>query len=93
MRFPDGKDLIFTDTTGSLQRIRVELGFKDDRSILEQLKKNAYLNYDKSDFLNTIKPEHHLEFETKKGDTVEAISVWYKDKINITKYIYKGTLQ
>lgn len=93
MRFPDGKDLIFTDTTGSLQRIRVELGFKDDRSILEQLKKNAYLNYDKSDFLNTIKPEHYLEFETKKGDTVEVISVWYKDKINITKYIYKGTLQ
>ncbi len=93
IRFPDGKDLIFTDTNGSMQRLRVELGFKDDRSILKQLKKNACLNYDKSDFLTTIKPEHYLEFEIKKGDTVGAISVWYKDKINITKYIYKDTLQ
>ena len=93
IRYPDGKDLIFTDTSGSLLRTRMEMGFKDDRAILKQMRKNSFLNYGKSDFLTTLKPEHYIEFLTKKGDTIGAISVWYKDKINITKYILSDSIQ
>ncbi len=93
IRFPEGKDLIFTDTTGSMQRVRMELGFKNDQAVFKQMKKNAVLIYDKSDFLTAIKPEHYLEFTTKKGEQVGLVSVWYKDKINVTKYVTADSLQ
>lgn len=91
--FPDNKDLIFTDTTGSMQRIRTELGYKNDQEVLKSIKKNGWIVYDKSDFANSIKPEHYLEFTTKKGVKVGAVAVWYKDKININKYILSDSLQ
>lgn len=91
--FPKGDDLIFTDTTGSLQRIRGEIGFKNDRKVFDQMKKKCYIDYEKSDFLNTIKPEHYIEFYSKKGDTIGTVSVWYKEKININKYVYSDSLQ
>ncbi len=86
--FPAGDNLIFTDTTGSLQRTRTELGFKNDKKVFEQMKKECFIDYDRSDFVNSIKPEHYLEFIGQKGDTIGAKAVWYKEKININAYIY-----
>ncbi len=91
--FPKGEDLIFTDTTGSLQRTRTELGFKTDRAIYAQMKKKCFINFDKSEFVTAIKPEHYLEFISKTGDTIGAVTVWYKEKININAYNYKDSLR
>lgn len=93
VRFPKGKDLIFTDTTGSQQRQRMELGFKNDQEVWKQLKKNALLDYEKSDFVSAIKPEHYLTFQSKKGKEFSVLSVWYKEKINITEYIVSDSLE
>jgi hypothetical protein len=91
--FPDNKDLVFTDTTGSLQRIRTELGYKNDQELLKTIKKNSFIVYGKSDFKNTIKPEHYLEFTAKGGEKTGAMTIWYKDKININKFILSDSIQ
>lgn len=91
--FPGDKDLVFTDTSGTSQRVRSELGFKNDQAVLKMMKKKCVLSYDKSDFKNAIKPEHFLMFKDGKGNEIGAIAVWYKDKINITSYISADTLQ
>ncbi len=91
--FPNQKEFIFTDTTGSQRRIRAELGFKDDKQVWKQMQKNASVVYDNCDFINALKPEHYIVFQTKKGKEIATKSVWYKDKINISNYIIGDSLQ
>jgi hypothetical protein len=90
--FPKDDDLVFVDTTDLLACQLRELGFKDARGILTQMKKKAVINFDQSSFKEVVKPVHSIEIRSPKGKMMTLNAIWYKNKINVNSFTFQDSL-
>lgn len=81
--FPADENLVFPDTTSSINCQQDKLGLINSKDILKLLKKSGKIDYSKSHLKNSPKPEQYLVFTDKKGREIGCNVIWYKNKLNI----------
>jgi len=85
IHFPKDEDLVFPDSTTSVTCQQTKLGLINPREILKLLKKSGRVDFAKCELKHHPKPEHYLIFDLK-GKQVGIKAIWYKNKINITRF-------
>lgn len=83
--FPKEEDFVYPDSTNKVTCQLVNLGIKNPRQILKSLKKNGQIDFSKTNYYLTPKPEICLIFKSRKGE-VAFQSIWYKNKIYISDF-------
>jgi hypothetical protein len=91
IHFPSNPSFIYLDTTAQLNCKLDVYGWKTDQKILNELKKHGAINFDKSTFDRITKPLHFLEIYTDSKDTVGLESIWYKEKVNVSRIFLKDS--
>lgn len=89
IHFPNDDDLVFTKESKFMTCQQSQLNIVGDKQIWKKIKKNGVLDFKKTNFNTTSKPEHYMEFVWDK-DTVGMKVVWYKDKLNITSFHHES---
>ena len=93
IQFPVEKHLVYVDSTQEMECfIELKKWQKVDK-IQKLLKKKMVIDFDQSQFVNIVKPVHRIIFKDEKGTQIEADAIWYKNKINITKFVGIDTLK
>ena len=81
--FPKDDHLLFLDTTDQIPCKLVKLGYENADALLKAMKKNAFIDFDKSEFNEVTKPLHYIETKDGEGKTMGFQAIWYKNKINV----------
>jgi hypothetical protein len=85
--FPKEKDFVFMDTTDLILCQQEALKLVNEDILFDQIRKTGKLNFEKSNFEIQPKPEHWIQFRDKKNRLIEANAIWYKEKIQINRFI------
>jgi hypothetical protein len=86
--FPKETDLIYVPDTELLKCQMKEMGFKDNNSLFEAIKKNGSIDFALSNFEIRPKAEHCIRFKDKKNRNVKAKTIWMKEKIEVVSFQY-----
>lgn len=86
IHFPKDDELVFADTSRLVSCQQQAFGMIENRKILKSLKANGIIDFEKSDFKLKPKALQYLFFNDKKGRTIGATAVWYKNKISIDHF-------
>lgn len=89
LHFPSDENLVYPDSTKMMTCQQDKLGLISPKKILELLKENGKIDFEKSKFSERPKPLHYLVFK-KDGKEIGAKVIWYKDKLNITTFEAEG---
>jgi hypothetical protein len=83
IHFPAQKDFIFFNPGLLNDCVMKTYRFKKPDDVFKSMKLNCYIDFSKSSFNRSPKPEHFLE--TRINDTLELgmRAVWYKQHINV----------
>ena len=84
--FPLDDNLVFPDSSKLVTCQQDFLKLVNPKDILKSLKKIGQIDFSKSNLLAKPKPEHYLTFKDKKGDKIGCNVIWYKNKLNITRF-------
>jgi hypothetical protein len=92
IHFPKDDELIFVDSnyTAKCQQSRLKLD--ESKDILKLLHKNGRIDFSKSNLKASPKPEHYVEFTMKNKNLVGTKMIWYKNKLNITRFIVADSI-
>lgn len=85
IHFPKDEDIIYPDSLASVTCQQNKLGLISPRDILKLLKASGRIDFAKTKLGERPKPVHYLVF-TKDGKEVGAKAIWYKNKVNITRF-------
>lgn len=85
--FPKEKDFVFMDTTDLIFCQQEAMKLMNENKIFNQIKKTGKLNFEKSNLEIQPKPEHWIQFRDKKNRLIEANAIWYKEKIQINRFV------
>jgi hypothetical protein len=85
--FPKEKDFVFMDTTDLILCQQEAIKLVNENKLFNQIRKTGKLNFEKSNLEIQPKPEHWIQFRDKKNRLIEANAIWYKEKIQINRFI------
>jgi len=85
--FPKEKDFVFMDTTDLIFCQQEAMKLMNENKIFNQIRKTGKLNFEKSNLEIQPKPEHWIQFRDKKNRRIEANAIWYKEKIQINRFV------
>lgn len=89
LHFPKDEDLVYPDSTAVVTCQQSHLNLINPREILRLLKKNGRIDFAQSKLEEAPKPQHYLVFR-QKGKEIGVKAIWYKNKINITRFEAEG---
>jgi len=81
--FPKDGQLIYLDSTQTLDRQKKELGIRSGSQLLKWIKKSGEIDFAKTDYRVKPKAEHVISFKNDQGKELVLKAVWYKEKINV----------
>lgn len=85
--FPKEKDFVFMDTTDLILCQQEAIKLVNENKLFNQIRKTGKLNFEKSNLSIQPKPEHWIQFRDKKNRLIEANAIWYKEKIEINRFV------
>lgn len=85
--FPKEKDFVFMDTTDLILCQQEAIKLVNENKLFNQIRKTGKLNFEKSNLSIQPKPEHLIQFRDKKNRLIEANAIWYKEKIEINRFV------
>jgi len=85
--FPKEKDFVFMDTTDLILCQQEAIYLVNENNLFNQIRKTGKLNFEKSNLSTQPKPEHWIQFRDKKNRLIEANAIWYKEKIEINRFV------
>ncbi|MBM3184701.1 MAG: hypothetical protein FJZ67_00235 [Bacteroidetes bacterium] len=83
--FPKERNFLYVDTTDKLNCQKEVILVKDNDQLFQRIRKNGYIDFEKSNLKRRPKPEHCLVFRDKKNREIRAFALWHMDKIEIFK--------
>ncbi len=86
LRFPNDDNLVYPDSTKLVTCQQQELGLIAPKEIFAMIKSSGKIDFGKCDLSKRPKPEQYIWFTDKKGRTIGVQAIWYKNKINITRF-------
>lgn len=92
IHLPKDDNFVYIDSSDLLACQLTGMGLKNAKEILAQIKLGATMDYDSSRFVDVSKPIHRIVTSNKNGKELAFDAIWYKNKINITKFIYTDSL-
>ncbi|MBU2019474.1 MAG: hypothetical protein KJ941_07505 [Bacteroidetes bacterium] len=93
LRFPNEKHLIYVDSTENMSCFIEQKKWQKEGKIQSLMKKSTWIDFDSSNFVKIAKPLHRLVFMDENNEPISLDAIWYKNKINITKFSGADTLQ
>ena len=75
------------DTTDLILCQQEAIKLVNENKLFDQIRKTGKLNFEKSNLEIQPKPEHWIQFRDKKNRLIEANAIWYKEKIQINRFI------
>ncbi|NBR15611.1 MAG: hypothetical protein EBU01_13700 [Crocinitomicaceae bacterium] len=61
----------------------------DENKLFKRIMKTGKIDFEKSKLLIQPKPEHWICFKDKKNRLISAKAIWYKEKIEISKFDFE----
>lgn len=86
LSFPMDDNLVFPDSSKLVTCQQDFLKLVNPRDILKALKKSGKINFSNSNLKASPKPEHEILFKDKNGKLISCNMIWYKNKLNITRF-------
>ena len=86
LSFPMDDNLVFPDSSKMVTCQQDFLKLVNPRDILKSLKESGKINFTNSKLDISPKPEHEILFKDKKGNWISCNMIWYKNKLNITRF-------
>jgi len=83
--FPKERNFLYVDTTEKLDCQKEVIQIKDNDLLFQRIRKNGYIDFEKSNLKRSPKPEHCLVFRDKKKREIHAFALWHMDKIEVFK--------
>ncbi|MFM7684229.1 MAG: hypothetical protein ACKO7P_16040 [Bacteroidota bacterium] len=83
--FPKERNFLYVDTTDKLNCQKEVILVKDNDQLFQRIRKNGYIDFEKSNLKRRPKPEHCLVFRDNKNREIRAFALWHMDKIEIFK--------
>ena len=83
--FPKERNFLYVDTTEKLDCQKEVIQIKDNDQLFQRIRKNGYIDFEKSNLKRSPKPEHCLVFRDKKKREIRAFALWHMDKIEVFK--------
>ena len=90
---PNEKHLLFIDTNDQTTCFVDKMMWQKEGKIQSLIKKSSRIDFDSSQFIRNSKPIHRIIIQTKNNVQVSCDAIWYKEKINITRFIGSDTLK
>jgi len=81
--FPKERNFLYVDTTEKLDCQKEVIQIKDNDQLFQRVRKNGFIDFEKSNLKRSPKPEHCLVFRDKKNREIHAYALWHMDKIEI----------
>ena len=85
IRYPDDDNMVFPDSSAFVTCQQELLGLIASKEIFKLIKATGKIDFSKTDLSIRPKPEHYLFFEHKDVE-IGATVIWYKSKLNITRF-------
>lgn len=89
MYFPKHKDFVYLDSTETLSCQQKEMKLTDENKLFKQIMHTGKIDFEKSKLMIQPKPEHWIQFKDKKNRIISAKAIWYKEKIEISKFDFE----
>lgn len=86
IHYPNDDNMVYPDSTELVTCQQQKLGLIAPKEILKLIKKTGKIDFEKSDLTKRPKPEQYIWFEDKDGKKIGINTIWYKNKINITRF-------
>jgi hypothetical protein len=85
--FPKNKSLLFVDSSNNNLCVLDEYKWNDWKKLQREMEKTTFVDLSQTQLEQGEKPIHRLMFLNKKRDTIQLDAFWYKDKINVVRFI------
>lgn len=84
-RFPKDPNLVYIDSTEMLRCQQDAISIKGGKSLFQEFKKSARIDFKRTDLSIRPKPEHYIVFK-KDTNEIVAKTIWYKDKLEVLSF-------
>jgi hypothetical protein len=91
--FPMDKQLVYLDSTQTLERQKKDLGIRNGSQLLNWIRRSGEIDFSQTNFRIKPKVEHVISCKDDKGRDLVLKAVWYKEKINVISIALVDTLQ
>jgi len=81
--FPKERNFLYVDTTDKLNCQKEIIQIRENDQLFQRIRKNGFIDFEKSNLKRSPKPEHCLVFRDKKNREIHAYALWHMDKIEI----------
>ncbi len=86
IHYPNDDNMVYPDSSALVTCQQQKLGLIAPKEILKLIKKTGKIDFKKCDLSKRPKPEQYIWFENKDGQLIGISAIWYKNKINITRF-------